>query len=67
MGTLDKAIRLLDAKRYHIKKANIKTQKWSDLGIYDETDMKQILKGYKFNGLFYERANSNTIYTVQEV
>lgn len=65
--TLDKAIKMLDEARYKIEKGNIKTDTWSDLGTYNESDMKSIIRGYKFNGLFYEKKNSNTIYTVTKV
>lgn len=61
---LAKAIKVLDEVKYKIEKGNIKTDTWFDLGIYNESDMKSIIRGYKFNGLFYEKKNSNTIYTV---
>lgn len=34
-------------------------------GGYDENDIKQITRGYVFNGLFYERKNSNYIFIVE--
>lgn len=52
---------------YRVRKCNIKTEEWSDYGICSEEDFKLIVRGYKFNGLFYEKKNSNTIYTVEEV
>lgn len=52
--------------KYRIEKANIKDGKWTDLGTYDEQDKNIIIRGYRFNGMFYEKKNSNTIYTVTE-
>lgn len=54
-------------KVYRIEKCDITTEEWSDLGKYTEEDMKLIVRGYHNNGLFYEKKNSNTIYTVEEV
>lgn len=52
---------------YKIMKCDITTGEWFDYGAYDESDMKLIVRGYHNNGLFYEKSNSNTIYTVQEL
>ena len=52
--------------RYHITKINIKTGEEFNLGTYDEDDMKLIVRGYHFNGLFYEKKNSCTMYIVDE-
>ena len=38
-----------------------------DYGTMCEEDVKLVVRGYKFNGLFYERKNSTTIYIVTEV
>lgn len=47
-------------------KMNAKTGEEQNLGAgYTEEDVKAIVKGYKFNGLFYERENSNWIYIVE--
>ena len=35
-------------------------------GGYNEEDVKAITKGYKFNGLFYERKNGKFIYIIDE-
>lgn len=67
MSTIDNAIKLCDEAMYKVEKGDIKTGNWSDLGIYNESDMKSIIKGYHNNGLFYEKKNSNTIYTVTKV
>ena len=49
-------------KNYSIKKIEIATEKEFDLGSgYTEEDVKQITKGYKNNGLFYERKNGKHI------
>lgn len=53
-------------KFYTVSKMNIKTGEEIKYGIQNEEDMKAITKGYHFNGLFYERKNSNTIYVVDE-
>lgn len=52
---------------YKVEKCDTKSNTWFDYGIYSEFDMKLIVRGYHFNGLFYEKKNSNTIYTVTEV
>lgn len=50
-----------------IIKVNIKTEQEIDLGSgYTEEDIKDIVKGYTFNGMFYERKNSNWIYIVEQ-
>lgn len=49
-----------------IKKINTLTEVETNYGGgYDENDIKQITRGYTFNGLFYERKNSNYIYVVE--
>ncbi len=53
--------------KYRVMKCDIITEEWSDYGTYTEEDVKLIVRGYHFNGLFYEKKNSNTIYTVEEV
>lgn len=67
MNTIDKAIKLCDEVRYKVEKGDIKTDKVTNMGIYNESDMKSIIKGYYFNGMFYEKKNSNTIYIVTKV
>ena len=52
---------------YKVMKCDTKTETWTDCGTWGEEDMKLIVRGYHFNGLFYEKKNSNTIYTVEEV
>lgn len=51
---------------YKVMKCDTTTEKWSDYGTVTEEDMKLIVRGYHFNGLFYEKKNSNTIYTVEK-
>lgn len=53
--------------KYKVKKYNSKADRFEDLGGgYTEEDVKAITKGYKFNGLFYERQGTMTFYTVSE-
>ena len=53
--------------RYRISKYNPKTKEWENYGGgYTEDDVKLITKGYKNNGLFYERKGSKIIYEVVE-
>ena len=48
-----------------VTKINIKTGEETNYGSgYTEADVKDIVRGYHFNGLFYEKANSNTMYIV---
>lgn len=49
---------------YNVTKINVKTKEEVNYGKCCEEDVKAITKGYKFNGLFYERKNSNIIYDV---
>lgn len=49
-----------------ITKINIETgQETNYGGGYNESDVKEITKGYKFNGLFFEKKNSKYIFTVE--
>jgi len=49
-----------------IKKINIETEQETNYGSgYSEADIKEITKGYTFNGLFYERKNSKYIFIVE--
>lgn len=58
----------MDAKkRYKVEKCNTKTDTWYNCGIYDMEDVKLIVRGYHFNGLFYERKRCSTIYVVTEI
>lgn len=54
-------------KFYNVTKINIKNGKEVNCGRLNEEDMKSVVRGYHFNGLFYEKANSNTMYIVEEV
>ena len=54
-------------KRYEVIKINVKTEKEFNLGIYDKEDVKLIVRGYKFNGLFFERKNSDSSYVINAV
>lgn len=67
MNTIDRAIKTCDEVRYKVEKGDIKTDKVTNMGIYNESDMKSIIKGYHFNGMFYEKKNSNTIYIVTKL
>lgn len=67
MATIDRDIKLCDEVRYKVEKGDIKTDKVTNVGIYNESDMKSIIKGYHFNGMFYEKENSDTIYVVTKV
>ena len=50
---------------YKITKINVETEEEIIYGCgYTEEDVKDIVKGYKFNGLFYERANGKYIFIV---
>lgn len=50
---------------YRITRYNPDTNNWEDFGGgYTEEDVKAITKGFKNNGLFYERKNSKVMYEV---
>lgn len=52
-------------EKYKVEKYNPKTDSFQNLGGgYTEDDVKAITKGYKFNGLFYERKGTETFYIV---
>ena len=51
---------------FKVTKINIETEKEYNYGSYTKEDVKLITRGYKFNGLFYERKNSKFIFIVQE-
>jgi len=53
-------------KLYNVVKINTKTEKETNYGQMGEDDVKLVTKGYRFNGLFYERANSIYIIIVNE-
>ena len=53
--------------KYEVTKIEIETGREYNMGKYDEADVKEITKGYKFNGLFYERKNGKNIYIVNEM
>ena len=52
--------------KYHVMKCDTTTEEWSDYGTVSYEDLKLIVRGYHFKGLFYEKKNSNTIYAVEE-
>ncbi len=52
---------------YSVKKCDIRKDVWEDCGVWEMDDVKLIVRGYHNNGLFYEKANSYTIYTVEEI
>lgn len=55
-------------KMYSIVKVNSENGKERNYGgCYTEKDVKQITKGYTFNGLFYTRKNSKYMYIATEV
>lgn len=55
-------------KMYSIVKVNSENGKETNYGGgYTEKDVKQITKGYTFNGLFYTRKNSKYMYIATEV
>ena len=52
---------------YRITKINAITEEEQNLGGgYTEQDVKVITKGYKFNGLWYDRANSKWMFIVDK-
>lgn len=54
-------------KMFKIEKVNIKTEAVTKYGGgFTAEDVKTITAGYTFNGLFYERKNSNYIFIVTE-
>lgn len=54
-------------KKYTITKVNVETKKEADYGGgYTKEDVREITKGYKFNGMFYERKGSKYIFFVSE-
>ena len=52
--------------KYRITKIDCRTGEERDYGVYSESEVKGIVKGYKFNGLFYERKGSNWFFMVEE-
>lgn len=52
-------------KKYEITKCDANSTK--EYGIWSEEDMKLIVRGYKWNGMFYERKGSKSIFIVNEV
>ena len=53
--------------QYKITRIDIRTEKEDNYGTWGEDDMKAIVRGYKFNGLFWERKNGKYIFIVEEV
>lgn len=54
-------------KNYNIKQYNAKRNKWVDMGTWDEKFKNEFIKGYSFDGEFYKRGNSATMYKITEV
>lgn len=52
---------------YYITKINALTGEEKDYGLWGYEDMKTITKGYTFNGMFYDRKNSNWFFMVKEI
>lgn len=56
-----------DKTMYEVIKINCENGNETNYGTYtNEEDVKAIIKGYKFNGLFYTRANSKFFFMVTE-
>lgn len=53
-------------KTYEVIKINSKTGQEINYGFYGMEDVKLITRGYKNNGLFYERKNSKWFFCVTE-
>ena len=52
---------------YTIQKFDCKTNKWENFGGgYTSEEVKQIIKGFPFDGHYYSRKNGNTFYLVEE-
>ena len=51
--------------RYKVEKCT--ENETVDYGTWEEEDVKLIVRGYRFNGLFYERKNSKAIFIVMKV
>ncbi len=52
---------------YEVVKINSENGNETNYGTYtNKEDVEAILKGYTFNGLFYNRANSKYFYMVTE-
>lgn len=61
------AAEMREMKMFKVTKVEIATGNETNFGCgYSEEDVKAITKGYKFNGLFYERKNGKFIYIVDE-
>ena len=56
-----------NSKKYKVTKVDIMTEIESNYGTYFGVDVKLIIRGYHYNGLFFEKKNSNSIYIVEEV
>ena len=51
--------------KYDVTKIDIRTEKEFRYGLMSEEDMKLVVKGYSFNGMFYERKNSKYMIIVE--
>ena len=52
---------------YKVIKINSENGKETNYGTMCEEDMKLITKGYKFDGIFYNRKGSKYFFIVEEV
>ena len=64
---LMKSLEGKEMKYYNVTKINIVTSEEANYGRLNEADMKIVIRGYHYNGLFYEKKNSNTMYIVEEI
>lgn len=53
-------------KKYSVTKMSIDGAEINYGGGYSEEDVKSITRGYKFNGVFYDRKGSRWFYVVSE-
>lgn len=54
-------------KTYNVTKIDSTTGEEFSYGAgYTEDDVKSIVKGYSFNGMFYDRRNSKWMFVVEE-
>ena len=54
--------------KYKIDQYNAKKDKWLDMGVWNEEYAKgEFIKGYTFDGEFYKKGNSQTMYKLTEI
>lgn len=63
-GDTPKAIQI--NKNYRVERG-MADDTWRDYGRLPGEDVKVMLKGYKFNGLFWQKSGAKNIYTVEEI